>query len=71
MTDEQLVESEVARLIEHFDSVRIIVTKNSHEGTQMITRGDGNYYAQIGSVRDWIEAQNEETRIIVRKNTEE
>lgn len=55
--DEKLVESAVSRLIEHFDSVRIIVTKNSLDGTIMISRGDGNFYAQIGSTQDWLEAR--------------
>ena len=53
---EKLVEEAVDRLAEHFDSVRIIATKDDGPGgtSRHITRGAGSYYAQIGSVRNWL-----------------
>lgn len=47
------------QLLEHFDSVRILVTK--HDGpsdtTDAYTVGGGNIYAQQGLVEEWLERQ--------------
>lgn len=43
-------------LLEHFDSVRIFVTKHNGEKdtTSSFTLGGGNYYAQHGLVHEWL-----------------
>ena len=58
------LDDQVSKLLEHFDSVRIFCT--SHQGessnTFSITRGGGNFYAQLGHVRDWLVEQDQRTR---------
>jgi len=46
----------VQTLIEHFDSVRIVVTEHSTNETKMISLGAGNLYAQRGSVEEWLDS---------------
>lgn len=71
MTEEdvQLVKDAADRLMEHFDSVRIFVTK--HDGTTdttiPFTTGAGNFYAQLGQVNEWKATQNEIPREEVRQ----
>lgn len=52
----QLVDAAKNQLMEHFDTVRIFVTK--HDGptdqTGCYTVGGGNIYAQQGVVHDWV-----------------
>lgn len=68
--DIQLVKDAADRLMEHFDSVRIFVTK--HDGTTdttiPFTTGAGNFYAQLGQVNEWKAEQNEITRTEARKS---
>lgn len=47
-------------LIEHFDSVQIIVTRHESdkEGAILGAWGHGNFYSRKGSVRDWLKAQD-------------
>lgn len=68
--DENLMESVVARLTETFDSVRIIGTKSVGTTTRLVTRGGGDYFAQVGAVRDWLAEKDEDTRVQARKNNE-
>lgn len=56
--DMKIVESHVARLSEHFESAVVIVTKRSHGSTIRMTRHGGNYYAAIGSVREWLDCES-------------
>lgn len=51
----ELLDTHVAQLSEHFDSVRIFVTlhKGGEEQTGAFTRGKGNFYAQLGQVNEW------------------
>lgn len=62
--DVQLVKDVADRLMEHFDSVRIFVTK--HDGTSdttiPYTTGVGNFYAQLGQVNEWKANQDEIAR---------
>jgi len=75
MTDEQaekVVDLHVMQLLEYFDSVRIFATLNEGEAkfTHGISRGGGNFYAQLGLVSDWIKGRDEETRIDTRAEVE-
>jgi len=57
---ERIVKDAVAKLMEHFETVQIFVTRHdSHVGTGACTRGDGNFYARMGQVRDWIDREHE------------
>ena len=59
----------LSQLGEHCDSVRIFVThhRGGEETTYACTLGAGNYYAQLGQVKQWLEAQDEDNRDDVRK----
>ena len=52
-----MLDRHAAALAEHFDSVIIITTRHG-EGTGMYARGAGNFYAQLGSARDWVARQD-------------
>lgn len=45
-----------ARLMEHFDTVHIFVTRHvsDDEGTTAASWGGGNWYARRGQIGDWI-----------------
>lgn len=53
---QKLVDDHVAKLLEHFDSVTILVT--SHDGdageTSGYVGGGGDYYARIGKANEWL-----------------
>lgn len=55
------VDAVVAQLSEHFDSVRIFVTLHNggEEATQSYETGGGNFYAQLGQVREWVTIQDQ------------
>lgn len=62
MITEQLakeIDSFVARMSEHCDSVRIFITKQDGTNTKSYTKGGGNFYAQRGQVLEWIEIQKQ------------
>lgn len=45
----------------NWDSVQIVVTRHDGEhGTYSASHGEGNYYARVGSVRDWLREQRSE-----------
>lgn len=72
--DQKLVAEAVEKLMEHFDSVRIFVTR--HDGSQDATacyeRGGGNFYAQLGQVAQWITVQDQYQRNhAIRKDADE
>jgi len=69
---EKMVEDSADRLMEHFDSVRIFVTvhRGDKESTKGITKGRGNYYAQIGQVREFIIRDDKQTRMEEEKENE-
>lgn len=64
-----LVDQAVDNLMEHFDSVRIFVTKHDgpSEDTGSYTRGGGNFYAQVGQVTEWNGMQDQIGREHVKK----
>lgn len=53
---EKIVDNHVAQLLEHFDSVTILVTQ--HDGgaseTASYVSGGGNYYARIAKANEWL-----------------
>lgn len=61
--DEQVIKAALDTLREHFDSVQIFVTRyESGKGTQSRTRGAGNYYANLGSIREYLLAEDAVTK---------
>lgn len=64
-TDQQRVTDAATLLQEHFDSVRIFVTRHGEDGetTTQFDAGRGNFYAQFGQVSEWIEIQRHYQRL--------
>ncbi len=52
-----------AKLGEHFNSVRIIATRENNGETESFTVGSGNYFAQLGSALEWVDKQREQSRL--------
>lgn len=71
----KIVDDAASKLGEHFQSVRIFVTRNSEDGepnTIAIDSGGGNFYAQIGQVRAWLDIQLQYQRNwAIRKDNED
>ncbi len=68
------VELAVAQLSEHFDSVRVFVTLHNggDEETQSYESGGGNFYAQLGQVKEWVCIQDQfQKNYADRKDAEE
>lgn len=69
-----LVDQKASELAEHFDPVRIFVTRHNggDEKTQSIERGKGNFYAQFGQITEWLSIQDQFQRnYAVRKDSED
>lgn len=58
--DEKAIREVVARLMEHYDSVRIFVTRHvgQNDVTESFETGGGNLLAQLGQVQQWLTIQN-------------
>lgn len=55
---DELLAKHCAEIGEHFDSVRIFVTKYEGNGnTFRGTKSNGNYYAQLGQIKIWLEQE--------------
>jgi hypothetical protein len=67
--DMAILDSHVAQLCEHFDTVQIFVTRQNGEENVTMTadKGNGNWYARYGQVREWITKQEERTKQYVRR----
>lgn len=65
---EKIVQKALAQLMEHFDTVQIFATRWDPQDctTGSINRGNGNFYARIGQVREWVEREDEAARVEVR-----
>ena len=61
--DFRVLQSHVAQLAEHFDTVQVFVTKHTCDGTNLGTRGEGNWFARFGQIKAWIK---EEEAVIVQ-----
>lgn len=68
-SDVEIVRQAASRLMEHFDSVRIFVTKHDGEtdSSQETSVGGGNFYAQYGQVRSWLDQMDQLDRNEVKK----
>ena len=53
---DDILSAAVQSLIEHFDSVRIVVTTHDSEKSEIHSLGAGNLYAQLGSVGSWLDS---------------
>jgi len=76
MTPEEMdhiLRRKAAQLMEHFDTVRIFVTK--HDGltqeTIAMDRGGGSFYAQRGQIQEWMNQDEEDDRAEARTHWEE
>ena len=65
------LERHVSQLGEHFDSVRIIATTHKDGITMSHSFGAGNFAAQMGAVKEWIIARDEEVRAEIRRRQDE
>lgn len=67
--DIERVQKVVDELIEHFDSVQILVTRvetGELNGTVTLSLGAGNWYARYGQVKDWMIKIDERSRESIR-----
>ncbi len=63
MTDpdlNDLMDSHLEALGEHFDAVQIMCTTYDSEGTSVFTRGLGNHYARVGMAHYFLEKNTHE-----------
>lgn len=56
-SDSQLADHFADRLAEHFQSVVIICTHADPDGTRVVCKRRGNYYATKGAVTEWLEEE--------------
>lgn len=72
---QSIVERHAGQLGEHFQSVRIFVTRNTEDGesnTVALDSGCGNFYAQLGQIREWMSIQEQyQKNWAIRKDQEE
>lgn len=54
--DLAIVNQHLNQLMEHFDCVQIFCSRYNpgEEGTTWVNRGQGNYFARLGQVRDFL-----------------
>ncbi len=71
--DLKLVLDAVKTLREHFDSVQIFCSRYefAEEGTTHIARGEGNWFARYGQVRDWLVTEDEQTKEKIRHDNDD
>lgn len=65
------VRDAVLKLGEHFESVRVFVTRANPErpsDTQAIDEGTGNFYAQLGQIKEWVAIQDQYQRNWANRN---
>lgn len=69
--DQKLVSSHCDQLMEHFDTVRIFVTRYSDGNTRTITNGRGCLYSQYGQVKEWVIQTEEQSKERMRHQDED
>lgn len=71
--DQKMVDDIRTKLLEHYDSVRIFVTRHDGDSsdTASYETGGGNFYAQLGQVQEWLAIQDEYQRQWARKKEQE
>ncbi len=70
---EEMVKRRCHELSEHFDTVRIFVTRHRGEDatTEGYSSGVGNFYAQRGQISEWLVKQDEFERLDAKESREE
>lgn len=71
--DEAIVRHHVQQLVEHFDTVQIMVSRHmpaEKDGTVAVTQGAGNWYARRGQARDFLMHGDENVREHARRTHE-
>lgn len=58
---QRLIECALNTLREHFDAVVILSTWTDADGTALISRGSGNYYARLGMAKEFIDKDQAQT----------
>lgn len=69
--DVERVQKAVDALGEHFDSVQIFATRcemGENDGTIYLSLGSGNWFTRYGQVCNWLEREQEHTRLKVRQD---
>lgn len=66
--DGDILNKYCSELMEHFDSVLILVTKHESKenGTTFDWRGKGNQFANSGAAKHWLEQDDERSRMCTR-----
>lgn len=65
----KIAQQAVDQLGEHFDSVRVFVTKQDGENTLAFNPGCGNHYASLGHVSEWLTADKARVEWIEKPET--
>ena len=68
---EKLVNDALAVLMEYCDAVRIFASVYENKLTHRITKGAGNYYAQVGMCREFLNRDQAQSEDEVFKENEE
>lgn len=68
---EKMADELASKLIEHCDSVRIFITNHDggHDQSGAYSVGRGNFYAQLGQVKDWVVRQDTLTKVEAKDST--
>lgn len=66
---QKLLDNHCAALMEHFDSVTILVTAHdgASEETSSYESSGGNIYARLGKVHEWLAVQDANVKLGVMK----
>lgn len=66
----KIIESHIAQLSEHFETVQIFVTKVLSETDETLSYGvgAGNWYARYGQTVDWLVTQDERTKLKLKRS---
>lgn len=69
----KLLRKHTAELMEHCDTVLILITKHNTEtgSTISIDRGDGNWYARYGQAREWLLREDVDARDLSNEDDED
>lgn len=67
--NEHFLDPTIAKLMEEYDSVLILCTKNEGGVTKAAVRRGGNYYASRGLAQEWLDdLRNEELAKAISDN---
>lgn len=69
--EDKMLEEAIERLIEHFDSVAILVTLKEGTSARTLNKFRGNYYATMGIMREVVLIDEERARMNARAESPE